>query len=72
VKYCYYFFEGYNSVIAASQILINYGIDNRVVKAPVSMTGHCSYAVLIHYNDVDKSLAVLRKTKRYPAMKKCI
>lgn len=60
---CYLFFTGYHSVAAASDILSRYNIDNRIVKAPVSMMNSCSFAVYINKSDVQMCEMILGREK---------
>lgn len=60
---CYLFFTGYHSVATASDMLSRYNIDNRIVKAPVSMRNSCSFAVYIDKSDVQMCEMILGREK---------
>jgi len=66
LKYCYFLFDGYSSVVGASEILIKNDIDNRIVRTPVNMSGCCGFAVVIHAEQFDISMDILINNKRQP------
>ena len=50
----YFFFQGYYFVAAASELLDEYRIPNRIVKAPVKLKNSCSFAVVTETADADQ------------------
>lgn len=58
---CYFFFAGYYTVATASDLLTRYRIANRIVKAPVTMRGSCSFTVLIDAADKELSVYILER-----------
>lgn len=55
----YLLFTGYHDVAAASEVLKMYNIDNRIVKAPISMRRSCAFAVVVDVNEGDMSKFIL-------------
>lgn len=72
IKKCYLFFEGYHAVAAASDLLQRYRIGNRIVKAPLSLQGNCSFAVLVSEKDMEMSILLLEQKKVHLKGKGCI
>lgn len=60
-KICYLFLNGYYTVAAASDMLMRYHIDNRIVKAPASLRGSCNFTVQIDVKDLEMAAYVLRR-----------
>lgn len=58
---CFYFFNGYYAVAAASDALSRYHITNRIVKAPVTIKNSCSFAVMIKSADSEMASYVLER-----------
>ena len=59
---CYFFFRGYYFVDAASELLTENGIPNRIVKAPVRISNGCSFAVMTNSIDAEESSRMIRKS----------
>lgn len=62
---CYLFFNGYYAVSVASQILCRYGINNRIVRAPVYLRDSCNFALLIDGADEQSCRELLETEKIY-------
>lgn len=60
---CYLFFSGYYAASSASMILNRYNINNRIVRAPVSMRGSCGFALLVDPADEERCCMLLEKEK---------
>lgn len=56
----YLLFNGYYDVAAASEMLSMYNINNRIVRAPVTLSQSCSYAILVSSREEKMSRYILR------------
>ncbi|MDO4545185.1 MAG: DUF3343 domain-containing protein [Bacillota bacterium] len=68
-KGTYFFFSGYCMVAAASEVLSRYHISNRIVKAPVSLSGSCNFALLVDQEEEDISCYMLERENLKPRKK---
>ena len=60
MRNAYLLFSGYYDVAAASDVLHMYNIKNHIVRAPVSRTRGCSYAVMVDAAEEKMSRYILK------------
>lgn len=69
---CYLYFTGYYAVTEASDVLLRFHIDNRIVRSPVKMNDSCGFALVVRTCDEKIVEYILERENIRILKKECI